>query len=128
MAYSITNKCEGCDDCKTVCPVMAINGEMKEQHEIDPNRCIECGACGRVCEKEGILDPDGNPCKFVPREKWQKPVVDEKVCDGCGLCVEDCPEYCLAIENGISVLADKDACHGCGICVRRCPIEAIKLK
>ena len=79
-------------------------------------------------EKEGILDPDGTPCKFIPREKWQKPEIDSKVCDGCGLCIEDCPAYCLALEKGVSVLTDKDACLGCGICVRRCPIQAIKLK
>ena len=128
MAYKITDRCKGCDDCGQICPVRAITGEMKEKHEIDPNRCIDCGACSIVCEYEGILDPQGKPCKFVPEDKRQKPVVDENVCDGCGLCAEECPAFCLEIVNGISTLVNADACHGCGVCQRRCPIEAIKLK
>ena len=56
MAYKITDKCNGCDDCAQLCPVRAISGEMKEQHEIDPNRCIDCGACCHICEYESILD------------------------------------------------------------------------
>ena len=54
MAYKITDKCNGCDDCAQLCPVRAISGEMKEQHEIDPNRCIDCGTCAGVCPSEAI--------------------------------------------------------------------------
>ena len=134
MSYKITDKCKGCDDCAQICPVMAITGEMKEQHEIDPNRCIECGACSLVCEYEGILDPEGKACKFVPKENRKKPVVDTKACDGCGICVEECPTFCLGItprEDGVggySSLTDPELCHGCGVCERHCPIAAIKLK
>lgn len=135
MAYKITDRCKGCDDCAQICPVMAISGEMKEQHEIDPNRCIDCGACSHVCEYEGILDNEGKACKFVPREQWKKPVVDPKICDGCGICVEECPTFCLEVQQtepgsirSISVLVDPDVCHGCGICERHCPVAAIKLK
>ena len=128
MAYKITDRCKGCDDCAQICPVMAIAGEMKEKHEIDPNRCIDCGACSIVCEYEGILDTKGKPCKFVPEDKRKKPAVDEKSCDGCGLCAEECPVSCLEIINGISTLVNPEACHGCGVCERRCPIEAVKLK
>ena len=128
MAYKITDRCKGCDDCAQVCPVMAITGDMKEKHEIDPERCIDCSACSIVCEYEGILDDKGNPCKFVPAEKRKKPAVDEKTCDGCGLCVEECPVNCLGIVGGVSTLVNAEACHGCGVCERRCPIEAVKLK
>ena len=56
MSHKITDKCKGCDDCAEICPVRAITGEMKEMHEIDPNRCIDCGACCNVCEYESIRD------------------------------------------------------------------------
>lgn len=135
MAYKVSDRCKGCDDCAQICPVMAISGDMKEQHEIDPNRCIDCGACSQVCEYEVILDSEGKACKFVPKEQWKKPVVDTNVCDGCGICAEECPTFCLEVEpaeegaiHSVSVLARPDDCHGCGVCVRHCPIAAIKLK
>ncbi len=136
MSHKITDRCKGCDDCADICPVRAITGEMKEKHEIDPNRCIDCGACCNVCEYEGILDQNGKPTKFVPREQWKKPVIDTELCDGCSICVEECPAFALELSmptepgdiNTHSVLARPDECNSCGFCVRHCPIGAIKMK
>lgn len=135
MAYKITDKCNGCDDCAQLCPVRAISGEMKEQHEIDPNRCIDCGACSHICEYESILDNEGKACKCIPKEQWKKPFVDTTVCDGCGICEEDCPAYCIDIIpneknpiHNVSFLARPEDCHGCGVCERHCPIDAITMK
>lgn len=97
MSHKITDKCKGCDDCAEICPVRAITGEMKEMHEIDPNRCIDCGACCNVCEYESIRDQFDRPTKYTPKENWKKPVIDAKLCNGCSLCVEDCPAYALEI-------------------------------
>jgi Fe-S-cluster-containing hydrogenase component 2 len=33
-----------------VCPVGAISGKVKEPFEIDPNKCIKCGACFARCK------------------------------------------------------------------------------
>ena len=135
MSYKITERCKGCDDCSQICPVRAISGEMKEQHEINPDRCISCGACSRVCEYESILDDNGKACKFVPVEKRKKPVFDNGMCTGCGICVEVCPSYCLEIsrpkEQGdtktYAVLVRADDCISCGHCVENCPIMAVKI-
>ncbi len=133
MAFKITDKCHGCDDCAQLCPVRAISGDMKEQHEIDPERCIECRACLHICEYESILDADGKAGKYIPREEWKKPVIDTALCNGCGLCVEDCPAYCLELipgEDGfrhVSSLCLPDDCHSCGVCVRHCPVGAVKI-
>jgi len=136
MAYKVTDKCKGCDECAQICPTKASSGEMKEKHEIDPNRCIDCGACVNVCEYEALVDQFGKACKYTPKEKWKKPVVDEALCDGCSICVEECPANCLEIiipegkgeAHGVSHLTDTELCHGCGMCERHCPIEAITLK
>lgn len=46
--------CRGCTLCKRVCPVGAINGEVKKAHEIDPLKCIKCGACAGACKFKAI--------------------------------------------------------------------------
>ncbi|MDR1044845.1 MAG: NADH-quinone oxidoreductase subunit NuoF [Candidatus Adiutrix sp.] len=44
-------KCIGCGACKKVCPVEAIEGEKKLPHVIDTAKCIKCGSCIDVCRK-----------------------------------------------------------------------------
>ena len=49
LQYVITDKCRGCTACARVCPAGAITGEVKQQHQIDPNKCLKCGACMEKC-------------------------------------------------------------------------------
>jgi len=50
-----TDKCVGCTLCKRVCPASAINGEVKQAHEIDQETCVKCGACVDKCNFGAIL-------------------------------------------------------------------------
>jgi NADH:ubiquinone oxidoreductase subunit F (NADH-binding)/(2Fe-2S) ferredoxin len=48
------DKCVGCTACSRVCPADAISGEVKKAHTIDPDKCIKCGACMDKCKFKAI--------------------------------------------------------------------------
>ncbi|HAA47622.1 MAG TPA: 4Fe-4S ferredoxin [Synergistaceae bacterium] len=47
-------KCIGCTKCSKVCPVDAVSGKIKEPHVIDENTCVGCGACAENCPVQAI--------------------------------------------------------------------------
>ena len=51
----IPDKCKGCTLCARNCPVNAINGKVKEVHEIDQSKCIKCGVCLNNCKFGAIV-------------------------------------------------------------------------
>ncbi|NLN29340.1 MAG: ferredoxin family protein [Firmicutes bacterium] len=66
MAFVITEPCIGVKDaaCVEVCPVDCIH-EGEDQYYIDPDECIDCGACEPECPVEAIFPEDEVP------EEWQ---------------------------------------------------------
>ncbi len=68
MTYIITEPCIGVLDkgCVEVCPVDCIHGTDEDTMlYIDPDECIDCGACVPECPVEAIFAEDEVP------EKWQ---------------------------------------------------------
>ncbi len=55
VQFVITDKCIGCTKCARNCPVNAINGTVKQLHEIDQSKCIKCGACVDGCKFGAII-------------------------------------------------------------------------
>jgi heterodisulfide reductase subunit A len=59
-------------------------------------------------------------------------VVDERLCTGCGTCVETCAFQAISLEKGEGVLSTAQIapllCKGCGNCVTACPSKAITLQ
>ncbi len=41
----VSDRCVGCDTCRTQCPTGAMKGEIGVRHEIDYDMCINCGQC-----------------------------------------------------------------------------------
>jgi len=70
MAFIITSPCIGTKDtaCVDVCPVDCIHPtkdepafETSEMLFIDPEECIDCGACEPACPVEAIFEEDAVP-------------------------------------------------------------------
>ena len=66
MAYYITETCIDLKDkaCVEVCPVDCIHpidGEGEPMLYIDPDECIDCGACEPECPVEAIFAEEDMP-------------------------------------------------------------------
>lgn len=51
--------------------------------------------------------------------------IDEEKCNGCGLCIPNCPEGALQIIDGKVRLVSDLYCDGLGACIGYCPQGAI---
>jgi ferredoxin len=54
--------------------------------------------------------------------------IDEEKCNGCGLCVSDCPEGAIQIIKGKAKLVNEFFCDGLGACIGSCPQGAITIE
>ncbi len=54
IKYEINKNCIGCTACAKVCPVNAIEGEVKKAHIIHADICIKCGACVEACKFDAV--------------------------------------------------------------------------
>jgi NAD-dependent dihydropyrimidine dehydrogenase PreA subunit len=71
VTYIIAEPCIEARDksCVDVCPVDCIK-EGPDQLYIDPEECIDCGACEPECPVEAIFPEDAVPQKwasFIPK-------------------------------------------------------------
>lgn len=53
------------------------------------------------------------------------PSIDEKQCNACGLCKENCQYNAIVIVKQKAIVFS-DLCHGCGACTLICPQNAIQ--
>ena len=99
--YFVTNACRGCfaRPCTVNCPKKCISF-VEGQARIDPDKCINCGKCMKVCPYHAIV--------YVPIP-----------------CEEECPVDAISkSDDGIEVI-DESKCIMCGKCMSACPFGAI---
>lgn len=54
--------------------------------------------------------------------------IDEEKCNGCGLCIPNCPEGALQVIDGKARLISDLFCDGLGACIGHCPEGAIEVE
>jgi formate dehydrogenase major subunit len=96
----------------------------------EPNRCINCGRCVRVCRMEvGSSCYDNMDRGFDTIVSTADNMPLQMVgCVSCGKCAETCPTG--SIETNPRLLAsydlDESRCIFCGECVEVCPYDALE--
>ncbi len=53
-------------------------------------------------------------------------IVDNELCIGCGICVDNCAFAAIEVVDGLAVVGD--ACTLCGSCVDTCEVEALTIE
>lgn len=96
----------------------------------EPNRCINCGRCVRICRMEvgsSCYDNMGRGFDTIVSTADNLPL-QMVGCVSCGKCAETCPTG--AIETNPRLLAsydlDESRCMFCGECVEVCPYDALE--
>lgn len=79
-------------------------------HEID--RMIEV--------MNGTIDPD-----YVPDLSNKRIQIDQGDCEGCGACIERCPNHAIFRNKYGLAEVDHSICITCGYCAPKCPVRAI---
>lgn len=96
--YEVTNACRGClaHRCEDVCRRGAISFDHNHVAHIDKSKCVECGACAKVCPYTAIVSrkrPCQNACKIkaISMDENKAALIDNNKCISCGACVYQCP-------------------------------------
>ncbi|MGN0172265.1 MAG: 4Fe-4S binding protein, partial [Acutalibacteraceae bacterium] len=62
--YDVTEACRGCiaHHCEDACRRGAISHDGHQKAHIDKSKCVECGACAKVCPYMAIINRK-RPCE-----------------------------------------------------------------
>ncbi len=96
--YEVTDACRGClaHRCEDVCKRGAITFDRNQNAHIDKEKCVECGACAKVCPYSAIINhkrPCENACKVkaITMDENKAAKINDEKCIACGACVYQCP-------------------------------------
>ena len=96
--YEVTDACRGClaHRCENACKKNAITFDAQQKAHIDKDKCVECGACAKVCPYSAIINhkrPCEQACKVkaISMDDNKAAKINDEKCIACGACVYQCP-------------------------------------
>ena len=105
----VTDGCQGClaHPCVEVCPKDAVSLDRTNgKSRIDPEKCIKCGQCAKVCSYNAIIIQE-RPCAAacgmdaIHSDENGKADIDYDKCVSCGMCLVNCPFGAIADKSQI---------------------------
>ena len=111
--YEVSSACRGClaHRCEDVCKRGAITFDHNHVAHIDKTKCVECGACAKVCPYTAIINHK-RPCqvackiKAISINETKAAVIDNSKCISCGACVYQCPFGAISDKSFILDMID----------------------
>lgn len=95
---------------------MPGQGPLPWAISLDPQACVVCLACTRVCPEQALRlldDPAGTPGQRTLGLEHER-------CTGCGLCVDVCEPRAIAVQawaepERAEILLRESVCRACGV-------------
>lgn len=119
--------CMGLGSCIKACSndaIHIVNGVAV----VDPEKCVGCSACAKVCPKRLIDMIPKKEIKMVSCSNTMKGKDVKAVCAagciGCGICQKQCEFDAVTVENNLAKI-DPAKCTNCGKCAAKCPVKII---
>ncbi len=111
MAYEIHQAlCSCCHQCKAVCPAGAVRFKGAK-YWIDPEKCIDCGACAKVCHN-CIITKAGEASTPAPAHDPIRLEADLVVCGGGGSGLMAAAKAASLTGKKVLVLEKSKKCGG----------------
>ena len=105
--------CVSCGKCEKVCPILAISKVVKGDGSFD-NLHDSChvikgndssDTLHAKCQKNRPLD-------ITSAQQKRRPVIDESICLGCGVCARNCPKKAITLQRRpIEVITPVNSTH-----------------
>lgn len=107
--------CTRCMECNLVCPTNVLKKTAKDKLGIGTafiikENCLlsngkHCNRCFDFCEIKAIVEDktfvfQHKNGRYSKKTKVSFPLIDEDICDGCGLCAHQCPAFQIKYDAG----------------------------
>ncbi len=106
--------CVSCGKCEKVCPILAISMQEKAaKGDSSFDTLHDSDSCqkNRPLDTEESVSADIAAASGNPAKK-RRPVIDESICLGCGVCARNCPKKAITLQRRpIEVITPVNSTH-----------------